>query len=95
MNELQSKEDQFVSVIITSYNHARYLPESIESVLAQTYRHFEILVVDDGSTDNTQDVVSKYPEVRYIYKHNQGLSAARNTGIDHSKGSYLVFFGRR
>lgn len=91
MNELQSKEDQFVSVIITSYNHARYLPESIESVLAQTYRHFEILVVDDGSTDNTQDVVSKYPEVRYIYKHNQGLSAARNTGIDHSKGSYLVF----
>ena len=80
-----------ISVIITCYNHAKYLPEAIESVLAQSYKEIEIIVVDDGSTDHTRQVCERYPVVKYIYQHNQGLSAARNTGIDHSSGDYLVF----
>src|ERR671910_914102 len=69
-----------VSVVIPCYNQARFLGEAIESVLAQTYPHFEIVVVDDGSTDNTQEVAARYPEVRCSRQHNQGLSAARNSG---------------
>ena len=80
-----------VSVVIPCFNHGRFLPEAIESVLAQTYPWIEILVVDDGSTDNTREVAAQYPHVRYVYQHNQGLSAARNTGIRHSTGDFLVF----
>ncbi|TGD79632.1 glycosyltransferase [Hymenobacter wooponensis] len=80
-----------VSVIITSYNYGHFLAEAIESVRQQTYLAREIVVVDDGSTDNTREVATAYPEVVYVYQHNQGLSAARNTGIRQSKGQYLVF----
>jgi glycosyltransferase involved in cell wall biosynthesis len=80
-----------VSVIIPCYNHGQYLSKAIESVLAQSYKHFEIIVVDDGSTDNTKKITEKYAGVNYIYQTNQGLSAARNKGISKSKGSYLVF----
>jgi glycosyltransferase involved in cell wall biosynthesis len=80
-----------VSVIIPCYNQARFLGEAIESVLAQTYPHFEVVVVDDGSTDNTCEVASRYPGVRCIRQENEGLAGARNTGIRHSRGSYLVF----
>ncbi|ACU04230.1 glycosyltransferase family 2 protein [Pedobacter heparinus] len=85
------KEEALVSVIIPCYNHGRYLSKAIESVLAQTYTHFEIIVVDDGSGDNTKETAQNYKEVKYIYQMNQGLSAARNTGIDESTGEYLVF----
>jgi glycosyltransferase involved in cell wall biosynthesis/SAM-dependent methyltransferase len=80
-----------VSVIITSYNQARFLSDAIESVLTQTYSQFEIVVVDDGSTDDALEVVGRYPGVRYIRQDNQGLSAARNTGLRKSNGAYLVF----
>ena len=80
-----------VSVIIPCYNGARFLEEAIESVLAQTYRHFEIILVNDGSTDNTEEVATRYPEVRYIYQKNQGIAAARNTGLVESCGEYVVF----
>jgi glycosyltransferase involved in cell wall biosynthesis len=80
-----------VSVVITSYNQARFLSDAIESVLTQTYSQFEIVVVDDGSTDNASEVVARYPAVRYIRQGNQGLSAARNTGLRESNGAYLVF----
>ena len=70
-----------VSVIITSYNQAHFLNDAIESVFTQTYSEFEIVVVDDGSTDNAVEVVARYPGVRYIRQDNQGLSAARNTGL--------------
>ena len=65
--------------------------EAIESVLAQTYSCFEIVVVDDGSTDNTAAVAARYPAVRCVRQDNQGHSAARNTGIQQSTGDYLVF----
>lgn len=84
-------EFPLVSVIIPSFNHAHYLPAAIDSVLTQTYQHFEILVVDDGSVDDTAVVVAGYPQLQYIYQPNSGLSAARNLGIAHSKGNFLVF----
>jgi glycosyltransferase involved in cell wall biosynthesis len=78
--------------VIPCYNQAHFLGEAIESVLSQTYPHFEVVVVDDGSTDNTQEVASRYPGVRCVRQEdNQGLAAARNTGIRRSRGEYLVF----
>jgi len=84
-------EPLLVSVIIPCYNHGKYLAKAIESVLAQDYIHHEIIVVDDGSVDDTRSVAEQFKTVQYIYKTNQGLSAARNTGIDKSAGSLLVF----
>jgi glycosyltransferase involved in cell wall biosynthesis len=80
-----------VSVVIPCYDQAHFLGEAIESVLAQTYPHFEVVVVDDGSNDNTAAVVNRYPGIRYIRQQNQGLAAARNTGLRHSIGDRLVF----
>jgi glycosyltransferase involved in cell wall biosynthesis len=82
---------KLVSVIITCYNHSQYLNQAINSVRCQTYKNIEIIVVDDGSTDATKSVARQNADVNYIYQHNQGLSAARNTGIKHSKGEFLMF----
>lgn len=80
-----------VSVVITCYNQARFLSEAIESVLAQTCRDFEIIVVDDGSQDDPAQVASLYQAVHFIRQENQGVSAARNAGLRTSGGQYLVF----
>lgn len=81
------------SVIIPCYNSAKYLGEAIESVLTQSWPDFEIIIIDDGSTDNTAYVSQSFcdPRVHYIYQENKGLSAARNTGIRHSSGKYIAF----
>jgi glycosyltransferase involved in cell wall biosynthesis len=79
-----------VSVIIPAYNCARYVAEAIDSVLAQTYQDFEIVVVDDESTDDTGDVVRQYGDrVRYVRQNNRGPSGAKNTGIRASVGEYI------
>jgi glycosyltransferase involved in cell wall biosynthesis/SAM-dependent methyltransferase len=80
-----------VSVIITCFNQGHFLAEAINSVLKQTYGRLEIIVIDDGSWDNTRDVASAFQQVKYIHKPNSGLPAARNTGIAESKGKYVVF----
>jgi glycosyltransferase involved in cell wall biosynthesis len=81
-----------VSIVIACYNSARFLGEALDSVLAQTYRpKVEIVAVDDGSTDKTADILAQYPEVRYVYQRNQGVSAARNLGFQESTGEYLLF----
>lgn len=80
-----------VSVIIPCFNYGRYLPDALDSVRAQDYPNVEVIVVDDGSADNTKEVCDKYPEVKYVYQTNQGLSAARNTGIRESAGEFLIF----
>lgn len=80
-----------VSIIITTYNHGRYLADAVESVIAQTYANIELVIVDDGSTDNTPELLQRYPSIKYIYQSNEGLSAARNKGIDNSKGSFIIF----
>lgn len=88
---LHLREYPLVSVIIPCYNYGHFLAEAIESIQQQTYPTKEIVVVDDGSTDNTKEVAARYADVIYIYQKNQGLSAARNTGTLQSRGSYLVF----
>src|SRR6185369_7640984 len=81
-----------VSVIIPTYNSARFLTEAIDSVLAQSFKDFEILVIDDGSTDETKAMMQRYGSpVRYIYQANAGVAAARNRGIAESRGKYIAF----
>jgi glycosyltransferase involved in cell wall biosynthesis len=91
VNDGISPRPNLVSVIIPSYNHAQFLGQAIKSVLAQTYSNFEILVVDDGSTDDTAKVVRRYSPVRYVFQENAGLSSARNSGLRQSYGEFLVF----
>ena len=80
-----------VSVIIPSYNCAHYLPKAIESALAQNYADLEIIVVDDGSTDDTPNVVTPYLDrITYIRQANKGLPGARNTGIRAAKGEFIA-----
>jgi len=80
-----------VSIIIPTYNRSQFVTEAIDSVLAQTYKDYEIIVVDDGSTDNTSEILEPYQDkIRYIFQENQGLSAARNTGIKDARGRFIA-----
>jgi glycosyltransferase involved in cell wall biosynthesis len=80
-----------VAVIITTFNHARFLAEAIESIRAQTRAANEIIVVDDGSTDDPASVVGHFPNVKLIRQDNRGPSAARNTGLRHCDATYVTF----
>ncbi len=81
-----------VSVIVPCYNAARFLPEALATIRAQRYEPLEILVVDDGSTDNTPDVVSGFgSEVRYLRKPNGGPASARNLGLREARGEWIAF----
>lgn len=83
-----------VSVITPTYNRADYLPVAIESVLSQTIADFELIVIDDGSTDETPKVMELYlsdPRIRYLRQDNQGQSAARNRGIEEATGEFICF----
>ena len=81
-----------VSVVIPTYNSAQYLAEAVDSVLAQTFKDIEVLVIDDGSNDETEAVMSRYgAPVRYIRQNNSGVAAARNHGIQKSRGRYVAF----
>ncbi len=82
----------FVSIIIPTYNRASWLPGAIDSVLEQTFQDYELLIVDDGSTDNTQEMVAGYGDkVKYLYQNNKGPSAARNLGIKSAQADLLSF----
>lgn len=78
-----------VSIIITCYNYAHFLPEAIESAISQTDSAYEIIVVNDGSTDHTEAVASKYP-IKIIKQANQGVASARNAGIKLATGNYIL-----
>ena len=79
-----------VSVVIPTYNRAHLITEAIQSVQDQTFQDFEIIVIDDGSTDNTAEIVSAFP-VRYLWQENQKVPVARNKGIELSCGEYIAF----
>ena len=80
-----------ISVIIPVYNGEKYISECIESVLKQTFRDFEIIVINDGSTDNTAEICRKFKNIRYFYQENKGVSKAREKGLQVSKGEYITF----
>ncbi|MGK7957032.1 MAG: glycosyltransferase family 2 protein [Crocosphaera sp.] len=82
-----------VSIVIPAYNAMRYLPETLDNLLQQTYKNFEAIIVNDGSTDNIKDWFTTISDerVRLISQENKGLSGARNTGIENAKGDYLAF----
>ncbi|HEY3402706.1 MAG TPA: glycosyltransferase [Ohtaekwangia sp.] len=86
--------DPFLSVVIPTYNREKYIVRTIQSLLSQDYDHFEIIVVDDGSTDDTESVVRAIqdPRIAYIKKNNAERAAARNYGSRMAKGSYVNFF---
>ena len=83
-----------VSVIVPCYNQGEYLADALESVLYQTFTDWECIIVNDGSSDNTEEVANKFCELdkrfKYISQTNQGVSAARNNGIKASSGTYIL-----
>lgn len=85
--------DHRVSVVIPAYNASQYIAMAIDSVLDQTLKVDEIIVIDDGSTDRTREVVAKYEAkgVRYVHQHNQGSACARNKGVELASGRYIAF----
>lgn len=89
-----SENRALVSIIIPTYNNANIICRAVDSCINQTYKNIEIIVIDDGSTDNTKDVLSKYNKderFKYIYQENQERSAARNHGLDVAKAEYIQF----
>ena len=87
------KETPLVSVIIPVYNYDRYLAEAIESVLNQTYREVDVIVVDDASTDRSSEVAKGFADrgVRYCYQEHAGIGPARNRGVELSEGNFIAF----
>lgn len=84
--------NDLVSVVIPTYNRDKFIQRALLSVLSQSYKHYEIIIVDDGSTDNTREVLSKYSDsINYIYQDNMGVSSARNTAVKHANGKYIAF----
>jgi glycosyltransferase involved in cell wall biosynthesis len=84
-----------VSIIVPTYNYGHYIAETLDSIIKQTYKNWECIVVDDGSTDNTHEIVKTYcladDRVRYIFQENQHQAIAKNTGIKNIRGEYLQF----
>lgn len=88
-NPTQPKKPK-ISVVMPTYNQSRFIRESIESLLSQTFTDFELIIVDDGSTDNTKEIIERYadPRIRYFYKSNGGTGSALNEGFRHAVGQY-------
>src|SRR5437868_7134370 len=85
-----------VSVIIPTYNRGKLITRAVNSVLNQTFNDFEIIIVDDGSKDETKNILMPYQNqkknrIKYFYQENRGISAARNRGIKESTGEYIAF----
>ena len=88
-------ENDLVSIVVPIYNVEKYLKKCIDSIINQTYKNIEIILVDDGSTDNCGKICDEYTKtdnrIVVIHKKNGGLSDARNAGLDIAKGKYIAF----
>jgi glycosyltransferase involved in cell wall biosynthesis len=92
MREAQAGNAPLVSVIMAAYNAAGHIGEALDSALAQKWSPLEVVVVDDGSTDTTAQIVRSYPDVVYVHQENRGPSAARNTAVERSTGKFVANF---
>lgn len=89
---MENKQIPLVSVIIPTYNSGKFVTRAVQSVLEQSYPHHEVIVIDDGSTDATKDVLHEFDgHITYLYQQNSGPSAARNAGIKVARGEYICF----
>ncbi len=79
-----------ISVIVVTYNRAHYLKDALDSIQRQSFKDYEVILVDDGSTDNTKEIVEKYKGVHYIYQEHGGISKARNTAVRAAKGKWIA-----
>ena len=88
-------DSPIISVIVPVYNVEQYLPHCIDSILTQTFTDFEVLLIDDGSTDNSGRICDEYAKkdnrIRVFHKENGGVSSARNVGLDNAEGEFLGF----
>ena len=82
--------DPLISVIVVAYNRANFIKEALDSIKRQTFKDYEIIVVDDGSTDNTKEIVEQYEGIRYIYQEHSGISKARNTAVKAARGKWIA-----
>jgi len=86
-------EKPLITVYITNYNYGKYIEQSVESLLNQTFQDFEIIIIDDGSTDNSREIIAKYAElrnVRTVFQQNKGLNVTNNIALRASKGKYIM-----
>ncbi len=92
LEDIISHKNLPISVIIPTFNSVKFIGQAVQSVLNQTYREFEVIVIDDGSTDATKDILREFNgHIRYYYQENRGPSAARNAGIEIARGDYICF----
>ena len=82
--------EPLISVIVVTYNRAHFLKDALDSIQRQTFKDFEIILVDDGSTDNTKEIAEKYEGIRYIYQAHSGIAKARNTAVKAAKGKWIA-----
>ena len=92
MEIVSRSEGVAVSVVIAAFNRAEFIPQTIDSLLGQSFKDFELIVVDDGSTDQTFDLLRSYGHrLRFFRQKNRGPSAARNLGVSHARGGWIAF----
>lgn len=87
----QIVKDPLISVVLPVFNGAPYLVDAIESVRAQSYKPIELIVVNDGSTDNTAEIATNFHDIRYSYQSNKGFASARNAGLKIARGDFIAF----
>src|SRR5215472_1117351 len=81
-----------ISVIVTTYNQSVYIAQTLHSVFEQTYEPFEVIVVNDGSTDDTEERIQPFKDqLTYVFQANQGVAGSRNTGVRNARGEFLAF----
>lgn len=95
--KLNNLNKETVSIILPTFNRAEYLNRSVDSVIAQSYSKWELLIIDDGSNDNTKEILKPYlvrfPNIKYFYHSNRGAALSMNKGIKSSSGEFITFLG--